>query len=331
MPGATIYDVAERAGVSISTVSRVLNAPEHVKYETRTRVLEAINDLGFVPKVAAAERARKSSQRLGVLAPFFTYPSFVQRLRGISQQIVGSNYELVIYNIDGAERRDNYLTSLPLTRRLDGLIMMSLPLSEQLARNLARHELVTVLIETSGTMFSSVEIDDRLGGRMAADHLVGLGHRRIAFVGDSEIPSFVLQVSLLRLEGFVQGLAAHGITLAHPYISQAPHGLEQAIAQGHQLLSLPEPPTAIFASSDTQAMGVLKAARERGLRVPHDLAVIGFDDIDIADYIGLTTIRQHLEESGRVAVDLLLARLEGSPRPPQRIQLPVELVRRETT
>lgn len=330
MPGATIYDVAERAGVSISTVSRVLNAPDQVRHETLTRVLEAINDLGFVPKHAAAERARKSSQRVGVLAPFFTYPSFVQRLRGISQQIDGSAYELVIYNIDRAERRDSYLSSLPLTRRLDGLIVMSLPLSEHFATNLLKHHLATVLVETSGPWFSSVQIDDRLGGALVAEYLVACGHRRLAFVGDDEVPTFVLQVSQTRLEGFRRGLAERGITLAPPYVALAPHGLEQACLQTFDLLSLPEPPSAIFASSDTQAMGVLKAARLRGLRVPEDLAVVGFDDLDIADYIGLTTVRQHLEESGRVAVDLLLARLDDDLRPPQQITLPLELVRRNT-
>lgn len=330
MPGATIYDVAERAGVSISTVSRVLNAPEQVRQETLSRVLEAINDLGFVPKHAAAERARKSSQRVGVLAPLFTYPSFVQRLRGISHQIDGSTYELVIYNIDRAERRDSYLSSLPLARRLDGLIVMSLPLSEHFAHNLLRHHLATVLVESSGPWFSSVQIDDRLGGALVAEYLVACGHRRLAFVGDDEVPTFVLQVSQTRLEGFQHGLAERGLALTPPYISLAPHGLEQACQQALDLLRLPEPPTAIFASSDTQAMGVLKAARLRGLRVPEDLAVVGFDDLDIADYIGLTTVRQHLEESGRVAVDLLLARLDDDLRPPQRITLPLELVRRQT-
>jgi LacI family transcriptional regulator len=330
MPGATIYDVAERAGVSISTVSRVLNAPDQVRQETRTRVMEAINDLGFVPKHAAAERARKSSQRVGVLAPFFTYPSFVQRLRGVSQQIDGSTYELVIYNIDRAERRDSYLASLPLSRRLDGLIVMSLPLSEQFADNLLKNQLPTVLVETAGPWFSSVQIDDRLGGGLVADYLVSQGHRRLAFVGDAEVPTFVLQVSQARLEGFQRGLAERGLALAPPYISLAPHGLEQAVQQTFELLDQPEPPSAIFASSDTQAMGVLKAARLRGLRVPEDLAVVGFDDLDVSDYIGLTTVRQHLEESGRVAVDMLLTRLEDDQRPPQQITLPLELVRRQT-
>ena len=115
------------------------------------------------------------------------------------------------------------------------------------------------------------------------------------------------------------------------YVALAPHSRENARLSAHRLLDLPEPPTAIFAASDNQAMGVLKAARERGLSVPRELAVIGFDDVDIADFIGLTTIRQPLEESGRVAVDLLLSRVANPARPAQRVRLPLTLMERETT
>ena len=127
MAQATVYDVAESAGVSISTVSRVLNSPEKVNAATRMRVMAAIDHLGFVPKAEAAARARKGHARIGVLAPFFTLPSFVERLRGVANALADSPYELAIYNVDSSERRDGYLTSLPLTRRLDGLIIMALP------------------------------------------------------------------------------------------------------------------------------------------------------------------------------------------------------------
>ncbi len=330
MAQVTVYDVAETAGVSIATVSRVLNSPEKVNEATRARVMAAIDRLGFVPKAEAAARARKSHGRIGVLAPFFTVPSFVERLRGAANALADSPYELAIYNVDSSARRDGYLTSLPLTRRLDGLIIMALPFDGAAAQRLLEHQLETVLVELSLQRFSSIRIDDRAGGQMAAEYLLQKGHRRCAFVGDTDLPDFAIHTSDWRLEGYRKALTAAGVTLSNEYVALAPHSRENARLLTHRLLDLPQPPTAIFAASDNQALGVLKAARERGLSIPRELAVMGFDDVDIADYVGLTTIRQPLEESGRVAVDLLLARLLDPSRPPQRIRLPLTLVRRET-
>jgi LacI family transcriptional regulator len=329
MPDATIYDVAELAGVSISTVSRVLNSPEQVNEATRTRVLAAIDRLNFVPKAEATARARKGTRRIGVLAPFITYPSFVQRFRGVAT-LGNTAYEMVIYNVDSASRRDGYLSSLPVTRRLDGLIVMALPFGDEMARRLCANGLETVLIECTHPFFSSVEIDDRAGGRLVAQYLLEQGHRRFGFVGDADVPDYAIHTSERRMEGYRQALGAAGYDLPPEHIGLGPHGLEQARRLAHRLLELPAPPTAIFAPSDTQALGVLKAARERGVDVPRELAVVGFDDVEIADYIGLTTVRQPLEESGRIAVELLLARLADPTRPIQHVSLPLTLVRRET-
>jgi LacI family transcriptional regulator len=330
VPDATIYDVAQRAGVSITTVSRVLNSPQQVNQTTRARVLAAIDELGFVPRAEATARARKGTGRIGILAPFFTYLSFVDRLRGVTDALADTAYELVIYSVGSSIRRDGYLTTLPITRRLDGLIVMSLPFDEAAAQRLLTHGLTTVLIEAPQSSFSGVEIDDHAGGRIAAEYLLKQGHRRCGFVGDTDVPDYAIHTSDWRLAGYRRALNQAGITLPEDYIGLAPHGLEQARQQAHQLLSLPKPPTAIFAPSDTQAMGVLKAARERGLSVPGDLAVIGFDDVEIADYVGLTTISQHLKESSRVAVEMLLARLADPARPVQHVRLPLTLVKRET-
>jgi LacI family transcriptional regulator len=292
--------------------------------------MAAIDHLGFVPKAEAAARARKSHARIGVLAPFFTLPSFVERLRGVANALDDSPYELAIYNVDSSERRDGYLASLPLTRRLDGLIIMALPFDQAAAQRLIDHRLETVLIELSREPFSSIRIDDRSGGKMAAEYLLQQGHRRCAFVGDSDVPDYAIHTSDWRLEGYREALGAAGVVLPDEYVTLAPHSRENARLSAHRLFDLSERPTAIFAASDNQALGVLKAARERGLIVPRELAVIGFDDVDIADFIGLTTIRQPLEESGRVAVDLLLSRVADPVRPAQRVRLPLTLVRRET-
>lgn len=294
-------------------------------------MLAAIDTLGFVPKLAAAERARKSGQRIGVLAPFFTYPSFVQRLRGITERLAGLPYELVIYTIDRIEQRDSYLINLPLTRRVDGLILMSMPLDTRLTTKLVEQDMVTVLVEYTLPQFSSIEIDDYAGGQMVAEFLVGRGHRRFAFVGDRDVQPYALPVGERRLQGFAETLEHHGLLLPPAHIRRSPHGLEAAHADMEALLALPEPPTAIFAGSDTQALGVLKAARQRGLRIPEDVAIVGFDDIEVADYVGLTTVRQHLTESGHIAVEMLISRLERPNRPPQRVHLPLELIVRTTT
>ncbi len=331
MAQATVYEVAKKAGVSIATVSRVLNTPDRVNDITRDRVHQAIDALGFVPKAEAAARARKMHGRIGVLAPFFTFPSFVQRLRGVAGALNDSPFELAIYNVDSSSRRIGWLASLPVTRRIDGLIVMALPFDEDAADRLVNHDLPTVLIEFSRPRFSSVRIDDAAGGALAAEHLLSLGHTRCAFIGDANVPDYALPTSEYRLEGYRNALTRHNVALPECYIARSPHSLENARRSAHALLDLPERPTAVFAASDTQAMGALQAARERHLSVPHDLAIVGFDDIDVADYIGLTTVRQPLEESGRVAVDLLLSRLADPSRPAQDVWLPLNLIRRATT
>ncbi len=330
MPEVTVYDVAEKAGVSIATVSRVLNTPDKVNLHTRQRVIAAIDALGFVPRADATARARKTNGRIGVLAPFFTYPSFVERLRGVASALAGSNYEMVIYAVDTAVQRDAYLTSLAVTRRVDGLIVMALPFDNDMARRLLEARIETVVIEFTHPGFGSIEIDDALGGCLAAQYLAQHGRMRCAYVGDSDLPDYAIHTSDHRLAGYRQALADTGRPLPAEYIALAPHGLETARQSAHRLLSLPQPPDAIFAGSDTQAIGVLRAARERGVSVPDDVAVMGFDDLEVADYIGLTTIRQPLQESGRVAVELLHRRLTDDSRPAQHIRLPLTLVQRET-
>jgi DNA-binding LacI/PurR family transcriptional regulator len=326
----TVYEVAQKAGVSIATVSRVLNTPDRVNESTRIRVQQAIDELGFVPKAEAAARARKMHGRIGVLAPFFTFPSFVARLRGVAAALSDSPYELAIYNVDSSSRRIGWLASLPVTRRIDGLIVMALPFDDVVAARLIAHDLPTVLVEFSRPHFSSVRIDDALGGALVAGHFCSIGRSRPAFVGDANVPEYALGSSDVRLEGFRAGLAKRGVDLPERYVARGPHGLENARQSATILLDLPLPPDAVFAASDTQAMGVLQAAREHGLRVPDQLAVVGFDDIDVADYIGLTTVRQSLEESGRVAVDLLLSQLADASRPARDVWLPLTLIKRQT-
>lgn len=326
----TIYQVAEAAGVSIATVSRVLNAPHRVNENTRKRVLGAIEELHFVPKAEASARARKEFRRIGVLTPYFTEPSFVQRMRGISNVLMRTEYELIVYAVESLAQLRGYLDMLPISRRIDGLIIMSLPLADGDAERIRGNHLPTVLVEYNHPLFSSIEIDNENGGRLAAEYLLGKGYRRMAFIGEAGEPPYSLHPSAYRLTGFQKTLSEAGTPLNDAYIGLNPLDMHKVTRQTNQFLDLPQPPQAIFACSDIQAAGVLKAARERGLRIPDDLAVLGFDNIDLADYIELTTIDQALDESGRTAVELLIARMADPERPLQNIKLQLSVVERST-
>lgn len=327
----TIYEVAELSGVSITTISRVLNAPEKVNPGTRVRVLNAIDKLAFVPKAEARARALQHTGRIGVITPFFTAPSFVQRLRGIAGALVSTNYELVIYTVDSLEHLQGYLSSLPLIRNIDGLIIISLPVHDQQAKRLKQHGLPTVLIEYPNRALDSVEIDDIEGGRMAAEHLIGKGHVRLAFLGDTNPPEYAIHPASLRQKGFRKAAQTAGLGLPPSYVRSAPNAAEPTRQAATELLTLKKPPSAIFAASDFQALIVLKLARQLGILVPRDLAVVGFDDLDMAEYEDLTTIRQHLDESGRLAIDILLSHVEDPTRPPKHTKIPLTLVERCTT
>lgn len=327
----TIYDVARLSGTSIATVSRVLNTPERVSERSRRLVMEAIDQLGFVPKAEARARVLQSTGRIGVITPFFTSPSFTDRMRGVAAALSNSGYELVIYPVDSMTRLDNYFAKLPLLGNLDGLIILSLPVDEASAARLVANQLETVLVEQEHSQFSSIVVDDHAGGRLAAQHLVEYGHRRCAFVYFGESPEYSIHPEQARLEGYREALAAYEIPLPEEYVKYVPISRKGVREKLQELLTLPRPPTAIFAPSDDLAIRVIHRARELGFQTPRDISVVGFDDIDIAEHVDLTTVSQMLVESGQTAVELLLARLSDSGRAIQQVRFQVHLKERGTT
>lgn len=328
----TIYDVAKAAGVSISTVSRVINANPHVSDPTRKRIQDAIDRLGFVPKAEARARAMKGFSRIGVLTPFFTAPAFVQRLRGVAEGLLSTPYELTIFTVESLKHLNHYLATLPLTAHLDGLILLSLRVNDQSAAKLKQHDLETVLIEHPRQDLNTVEIDDLAGGEMAANYLADKGHQRFGFIGDtSELGEYAILPITQRLKGFQKTLQKRRLSLPQEFICKADYGVKSAEEKIEPILKHAHPPTAIFAATDLQALGVVNKARELGLRVPEDVAVLGFDDLDISDYVGLSTIRQSLEESGRLAVEILLSRIKDPDRPLRHVRLPLKIIERQTT
>lgn len=326
----TIVDVAEISQVSISTVSRVINTPEKVNLATRQKVYDAIDKLGFVPQAEARARALRYKGRIGVITPFFTAPSFVQRLRGIAATLSKENFDLIIYTVDSNNRLQSYLSSLPLTGNLDGLVIVSLPVADNDVNRLIEHDLPTVLIEFPHPLLNGVEINDVEGGRIATEYLIKKGHKRIAFLGDTDLPEYSIHPVNLRLKGFRQTMKTANLEIPKDFVRLAPYSQDQARIVARELLDNPNPPTAIFAATDLQALGVLKAARQMDIKIPDQLAIIGFDDLDMADYEDLTTIRQHLDESGRIAIEILLSHITDPTRPAQHITLPLSLIERLT-
>jgi len=327
----TIADVARLAGVGRGTVSRVLNERPNVDPQTRERVLAAIRQLDYVPSSSARRLSLGRTHTIAVVVPYLTRPSVVERLRGIEQALVQAGFDMIVFNVETPQRRDEVLRDLPRPARIDGLILVSIAPHEHELRQIRQAGLPVVLVDAHHRGLPRVVVDDVGGGRLAARHLLDLGHVRIGFVGDPMRPPIGFSSSRLRLRGVEQALRADGLAIPRELVALGEHGRQRARQLASDLLQSVLPPTAIVAASDTQALGVLEAAADLGLQVPGDLSVIGYDDIEAADYVGLTTIHQPLMEAGSRAVRRLLGLIGGSPQPALREVLEVWLVARRTT
>jgi DNA-binding LacI/PurR family transcriptional regulator len=327
----TIRDVARHAKVGVGTVSRVLNDSPLVSDDARQRVHQTIDRLGYRRSSMARSLSLGRTQMIGVVAPFFTSNSVLERLRGVVGKLRDhGDYDLVLFDVETLTQRDDAFRSFARTDRVDGLLVMSLRPTDEEVESLRREGLPAVLVDVVHPALSRVVIDDVLGGTMATEHLLAKGHTVIGFVGDEETP-FGFTSSERRRQGMARALRRAGIKRNSALEFRAPHGREEARASAERLLRLPKPPTAIFAASDVQAIGVLEAARSGGLRVPEDLAVIGFDDIEVAEMLGLTTVRQPLRETGARGVELLLAAIDGIGGDPTEELAPLTVIERRTT
>ncbi len=330
----TIRDVARQAGVSVATASRVLNGKDVVTPQTRDRILSVMAELGFSPSPAARRLSLGRTLTIGVVVSFLTRPQAAERLRGVDAVLADSEFDLVIYNVESVQKRDHYLGTLATSQRADGLIVMSLPPTPEAGALLAGSPVPMVFIDVHTPSVSNLPRvigDDAAGGAMAARHLIELGHRSIGFIGDAVEGPFGFTSSHDRERGFRDELATAGIEVPTEWIGHGAHGRYEARDLAHRILTGDRRPTAMFTASDTQAFGVIAAAREIGLHVPDDLSVVGYDDIEAADYVGLTTIRQQLFESGRRGAEILLAEVDTRSDDPPVARLEPELVVRATT
>jgi len=337
MANPTIYDVAKTAGVGVGTVSRVLNNSTRVSPETQEKVLNAVRLLGYRRSKAARQLSTGVQYRnIGAIMPFITHPSFVERLRGMQLALNRQHnaFNLVLYNVSAPDRHHEQLLAIVEQSSVDGLLITTLNVSDEQRDLLTQAGIPFVILSDAYTEeLNCVSPDNVHGGYLAAKHLLELGHRRVAYVGDefSNSYGFPTPTSELRYTGYLSALKEYDILLRPEYICLGEHGEEVAHRLTEQLLALPQPPTAIFAMSDIQAVGCILAIREAGLRVPEDISVIGFDDVQLSRYIGLTTVRQHLEQSGYLGMQLLLDMLNTPENVTPRHLPPLELVVRGTT
>lgn len=326
----TIVDVADEAGVSYATVSRVINNKDHVSPEKRERVLRAMAQLGYVANMQARSLAGGESRVVGLLVDYLSSSYMDEIIRGIDEALDAENYDLMLYTTHRRKTKESaYVTKL--TRRLaDGLLLI-LPRNagaylDTLRQRQFPHVLIDYLSDKQNV--PSVSTTNFRGAYDAMSFLLSLGHQRVGFItGTMEFGC-----ARDRLDGYRTALKDHGLPVDPRLICEGDFMQPQGYQCAQRLLSLPEPPTAIFSSNDTMAFGVMEAARERGLRLPEDLSIVGFDDIPQASHVhpALTTVRQPLEEMGRSAAHLLLKYIAHPYAEVERIELPTRLVIRES-
>ncbi len=326
----TIRDVAKKANVGIATVSRVINNNTSVSAETRNAVLTAIEELDYTPNPIARQLSTGRTLTIGVIVPNLTSPSYVERLRGVQTALAESEYHMVLYSVGNPVDRDNYFKELSRNGLVDGILIISLPPNDAQAERFAQSDVPTVLIDAYHEQLCSVLTDDVKGGEMATQHLIDLGHTKIGFLSETLETPFHPS-SYYRYQGYRKALTENNIPFDETYRISGASGRMHAREMARQLLAMQIPPSAIFAGNDIQAIGILDTARELQIEVPSELSVIGFDGIRDAEYTNLTTIDQHLHESGEEGVKMLLQELESLSDSPAQKRLALKLVQRNTT
>ncbi len=327
----TIVDVAAESGVSFGTVSRVINNDIHVKAETRERVMETMQRLNFVANRQARSLAGGKSRIIGLLVPDLGTGYIGEIIRGIDAELGETGYDLMLYTTHrAAAKESNYVANL-VQDMVDGLVMVLPRNPADYVGTLARRKFPFVLIDHQGVGVDcpSVGATNWQGGYNATEYLIKLSHRRIGFITGW----LDLGAALDRMDGYKTALRTYHIPFEPELIYEGTFNQIDGYTGASRLLELANPPTAIFASNDVMAMAAMDAVREKGLRIPEDISIIGFDDIPQASHVrpALTTIRQPLEQMGRIATQMLLEILQKPECSPKRIELPTEIIIRDST
>src|SRR5262245_8129083 len=326
----TIMDVAQEAGVSYATVSRVVNNKGYIKPETRERVMRAVTRLGYVVNQQARRLASGRSQVVGLLVPGVDSAYIGEIIRGIDEELVSASYDLMLFTTHQRRTRESAHVATLTQGMADGLLLVLPRDPGAYLETLRRRGFPYVLIDHQGIDDAgpAVGATNHQGGYDATRHLIELGHRRIGFITGR----LDLGCSNDRLAGYHAALAEFGLPADPQLVREGDFSQPTGFRCARELLDLPQSPTAIFASNDVMAFGVMEAARVRGLQIPADISIVGFDDIAQASHVHpqLTTVRQPLEQMGRLATRMLLRQIDDRQRPAERIDLPTELIIRES-
>ena len=322
----TIHDVAREAGVSVATVSKVINGRYGVSRATSARVQTVIDGLGYESSLVARSLRSHHTNVLGILVAEFE-PFSTEILKGTSSAIAGTGYELLAYSGGGGSRpgwEHRYLSRLSGTL-IDGAILVTPTVVA------ADSSVPVIAIDPHlGPMGSpTIDADNFAGARSAVQHLLDLGHRRIALIGGR----VDLESARLREDGYRSALADAGVEVDPDLMRVGDYRREATVAPALELLDREDRPTAVFAANDLSAFGVMDAARSLGLDVPRDLSVVGFDNIPESALTSppLTTVSQPLQQMGATAIEMLVGLLRGTPADPSHVRLPTQLVVRGTT
>ncbi|WP_370618841.1 LacI family DNA-binding transcriptional regulator [Mumia sp. Pv 4-285] len=333
MASVTIKDVAERAGLSVATVSRALSGRGHVSEAARAQSEQAARELGYVASYNAASLASGRSKNVGMVVPWVNRWFFSTVIETASTVLAAEGYDLTLYYLGGGKReRDLVLCDFLLRKRIDGMLAVALELDDAERADLLRVGTPIVCIGGVIPGVSTVSIDDFAAARLATEHLVALGHRRIAHIGWEGAGDFALATT--RQGGYADAVRAAGVEIVPDLIALGDFTTQDGYAAAKRLLADPRlRPTAISAASDELAIGAITAARDLGLDVPRDVSVVGIDGHDLGDVFGLTTVDQHVREQATQAATLLLRQLGQEPdtREPVHAEVAVELVVRSST
>ncbi len=327
----TIYDIAEKAGVSIATVSRVINNSPGVKEETRERVMAVIKQANYSPNAMAAALTSKKTYTVGLLIPDIANPFFAELARGIEDRANFYGYNVIICNTDNKPHKEKAYLRLLMQKRTDGIVFAAAEAGSAAITQLTRRGFPVVLLarELEGADLETVLVDNVEGGYLATKHLLELGHRQIAIVTETT----TIKASQDRYYGYLKALEEEGIHPLEEYRIFNVGGIEAAQEASRKLLELPNPPTAVVAFNDLVAIGLMEGAKKAGLKIPRDLSVVGFDDTIIATITDppLTTMAQPIYQMGSCAIDRLVGLIKGESRGSKRMVLETRLVVRRST
>lgn len=326
-----IVEIAKRAGVSPATVSRALRGMHHVNERTRTKIIEAAQHLEYpIRPDLLPPSANARTNTIGVIAPFISRWYFSQALAGVEQALREAGMDLLLYNFAQVDARQRVFQQKKLVGKVDGLIVISLPPTEKEFDQILGLGIPVSLMGIFDERCSSVSIDDVKGAEIATQHLIDMGHREIAIMVGQNAFNFNFEVADQRLSGFMNVLSQNDIELNPAWRVVADFDSHTSELAMNEFLRMKKLPTAIFCESDEMAFGVITAIRKRGLRVPEDISVIGYDDHEYASHLGLSTVAQPVQFLGQLAASQIMARIEKPDSNLAQMKVPTSLVIRNS-